>query len=117
MSNIRHRTPAPVVTPGTDELGRVGWLVVGFVALVVGAIMHALRGVFGIARSMTSPTPQRTPAGGRPAPAAGLSAGETGGWIIIGALFMVAGVMTHAVAGVVQSIKEALHTTREQSPG
>ncbi|MFD0279501.1 hypothetical protein ACFVHB_37180 [Kitasatospora sp. NPDC127111] len=73
--------------------------------------MHALAGVIAIAKSITRPAPQEASAAGRPPAAAGLSAGETGGWIIIGGLLMAAGALSHAAAGVVQTVREALHTT------
>ncbi|MBD0691573.1 hypothetical protein [Streptomyces sp. CBMA123] len=114
MPGIHHRTSRLTVAPGSTELGRVDWVVLGTSALVAGAVAHALSGVVAIAKDMVRPAPQRASVSDRAAPPAGPDVNERDGWILITSLFVIVGAMAHAVARVVESTRTVVHPTGPQ---
>ncbi|MFF2542703.1 hypothetical protein ACFVUY_09070 [Kitasatospora sp. NPDC058063] len=114
MLGIHHQASRPTTTTSPDELGRVGWIVLGTSMLMAGAIAHALSGIVAIARELLRPAPQRAPTPVRPVHAADLGVEEKNGWILITVLFLLTGTMAHAVAHVVETIRQATRTTHGQ---
>ncbi|MEU8514664.1 hypothetical protein AB0C76_24155 [Kitasatospora sp. NPDC048722] len=112
MLGLHHLAPRPTAVPGSVELGRVDWLVLGTTALVAGAVAHALSGVVGIAKDMVHSAPQGAPAPDRPAPPTGLTVNERDGWILISALFLITAAMGHAVQRIVESVREVVRPAR-----
>ncbi|MEU8922355.1 hypothetical protein AB0D10_15675 [Kitasatospora sp. NPDC048545] len=107
MRGTHHHVSRPSVAIGSDEFGRLGWLVLGSSALLAGAVAHALSGVISIARGTTSPAS----ASDRPARPAALTLDEKEGWFLIGALFLVTGAMVHSFAHVIRSVRAVVHPT------
>ncbi|WP_031076144.1 hypothetical protein [Streptomyces sp. NRRL WC-3742] len=114
MPGIHHRISRLTVAPGSPELGRVDWLVLGSSALVAGAVAHALSGVVAITKDMVRPAPHRASVSDRAAPAAGPDVNERDGWILISSLFVIAGAMAHTVARAVESTRAVVHPTGPQ---
>ncbi|MEE1786671.1 hypothetical protein PUR71_27770 [Streptomyces sp. SP17BM10] len=103
MPGIHHQASRLTATPGSTELGRLDWLVLGSSALVAGAVAHALSGVVAIAKDMV-----------RPAPVAGSKVNERDGWILISTMFVITGAMAHTVARVLESTRAVVHPTDGQ---
>ncbi|MEU3559782.1 hypothetical protein [Kitasatospora sp. NPDC006786] len=114
MLGSHHQASRPTTTTSPDELGRVGWIVLGISMLMAGAIGHALSGIAAIARELLRPAPQRAPTPARPVHPADLDVKEKSGWILISLLFVLTGTMAHAVAHVVETIRQATHATHGQ---
>ncbi|WP_030243150.1 hypothetical protein [Streptomyces sp. NRRL S-350] len=114
MLGIHHQVSRPPVTAPPDEIGRLGWMVIGSSVLAAAAIRHGLAGAVTIAKDMTHPAPQSAPAPERPAPAAGLGIDERDGWIFITAVFVLAGAVARGLAHFVESLREATHPTHQQ---
>ncbi|MGW7583007.1 hypothetical protein ACWGKU_14445 [Kitasatospora sp. NPDC054768] len=114
MLGTHHQASRPTTTTSPDEVGRVGWIVLGASMLMAGAIGHALSGILAIARELLRPAPQRAPTPVRPVHPADLGVEEKDGWILITLLFLLTGTMAHAVAHVVETIRQATRTTHRQ---
>ncbi|GAA2991781.1 hypothetical protein GCM10010519_26640 [Streptomyces lactacystinicus] len=114
MLGSHHQASRPTTTTSPDELGRVGWIVLGISMLMAGAIGHALSGIAAIARELLRPAPQRAPTPARPVHPADLDVKEKSGWILISLLFVLTGTMAHAVAHVVETIRQTTHATHRQ---
>lgn len=114
MLGIHHHASRPSGVTSPDELGRVGWLVLGSTMIVAGAIGHALSGVVAITREILRPEPQRAPAPAGPVHPKDLSLDEKDGWILISALFVLAGTVGHALAHVIGTIRQATHAAHGQ---
>ncbi|MEV7775004.1 hypothetical protein [Kitasatospora sp. NPDC086791] len=111
MPGIHHQVSRRTVAPAPDELGRVGWLVLGASALVIAAIVHALSGVLTIVKELLRPASRVPSAPAHPAPPARLSINEKDGWILISALFILSGAMAHGVARITKAVRAAIHPT------
>ncbi|MFG2913684.1 hypothetical protein ACGF0D_12435 [Kitasatospora sp. NPDC048298] len=114
MLGIHHQAAHSTSTAKTDELGRVGWVVLGSSLFVAGAVAHALSGLIAIAKEILRPAPQRAPAPVRPVRPGDLSVAEKDGWILISVLLIATGAVAHAVSHVIGTIKEVTHATHRQ---
>ncbi|MGW7442607.1 hypothetical protein [Kitasatospora sp. NPDC054795] len=114
MLGSHHQASRPTTTTSPDELGRVGWVVLGTSMLMAGAIAHALSGIVAIAREVLRPAPQRAPTPARPVHPADLGVEEKDGWILITLLFLLGGTVAHAVAHIVETIRQATHAAHGQ---
>ncbi|MER7772517.1 hypothetical protein [Kitasatospora sp. NPDC096140] len=115
MPGIHHQVARRAIAPGSDELGRVGWLVIGLGALVVGATLHALSGLVAIARNMLRPAPRSASTAGGPAPTTPISLNEKEAWILIGSLMILSGAVGHALAEFIAGIRKAAHATHRRA--
>ncbi|MEU1285243.1 hypothetical protein [Kitasatospora sp. NPDC005856] len=114
MLGIHHHASRHSGAASPDELGRVGWLVLGSAMIVAGAIAHALSGIVAITRELLRPAPQRAPAPTGPVHPGDLSVDEKDGWILISVLFVLAGTVAHALAHVIGTIRQATRATHRQ---
>ncbi|MFI8460648.1 hypothetical protein [Kitasatospora sp. NPDC085464] len=114
MPGIHHQVARRAIAPAPDELGRVGWLVIGLGALVVGATLHALSGLVAIAKDMLRPAPRSVSVTGR-APATPISLNEKEAWILIGSLMILSGAVGHALAEFIAGIRKAAHATHRRA--
>ncbi|MER7582782.1 hypothetical protein [Kitasatospora sp. NPDC097691] len=115
MPGIHHQVSRSTIAPAPDELGRVGWLVIGLTVLVIGATAHALSGIIAIAKDMLRPASRSASTGGGPAPAARLSLNEKEGWILIGSLIIMSGAVGRALAEFIAGIRKAAHATHRRA--
>ncbi|MFJ8622693.1 hypothetical protein ACIRD3_07580 [Kitasatospora sp. NPDC093550] len=109
MLGIHQRVSSPAVTPAPDDLGRVGWFVLGSSVLAAAGIAHALSGLVEIAKDLVTSAPHSGTAPARTVPSAALSINERDGWILLGALLVMTGAMRHAVASGSKGIRDTNH--------
>ncbi|MFJ7905467.1 hypothetical protein [Kitasatospora sp. NPDC096204] len=114
MLGIHHQAAHSTSAAKPDELGRVGWIVLGSSLFLAGAVAHALSGLIAIAREILRPAPQRTPAPVRPVRPGDLSVNEKDGWILISILLVLSGTVAHALSHIIGTIREVTHARYRQ---
>lgn len=113
MLGTHHQASRSTSVATPDEVGRVGWLVLGSSLFVAGAVAHALSGLIAIAREILRPAPQRAPTPAHPVRPGDLSTDEKDGWILISVLLILTGAVAHAISHVAGTVREA--TQRKES--
>jgi hypothetical protein len=90
------------------EIGRAGWFGIGVTGLALAGAVHAVTGAGRAAREFL-----HSPAGADGDPLSSGSdpwaGGGPGGWIVLGTLVLVGGVVYHLVAGTGTIVKQILH--------
>lgn len=108
MPHIRHRgTTAPQQPQGGFTRG--GWILIGVTTMAVGALSHAVTGLLRIVRDMLQAEPPHGPEQSESPPvAAERLPYEVAGWVLIAAVTLAVGALSHAVANLAQVVREIL---------